>query len=123
MRRTIIDFWKMIAFISLAIAGLFYGWYSFVGDQISVNATTLSSPSRAASVSRPESLPEPDPNAQTLRAHAARIGLYFGSMEDSMAGNGWGTPWVQKTLGSEFNMMEPGQPAEMVDGSSYPRRV
>ena len=108
MRRTIIDFRKMIAFISLAIAGLFYGWYSFVSDQISVNATTLSSPSRAASVSRPESLPEPDPNAQTLRAHAARIGLYFGSMEDSMAGNGWGTPWVQKTLGSEFNMMEPG---------------
>ena len=29
-------------------------------------------------------------------------------MMDSMEGNGWETPWVRKTLGSEFNLMEPG---------------
>ena len=108
MRWTIADLGNMIALVSLAIAGQFYGWNSIVGDHSSGNATTLSSPSRAASINRPQSLPEPDPNAQTLRADAARIGLFFGSMEDSMAGNGWETPWVQKTLGSEFNMMEPG---------------
>ena len=29
-------------------------------------------------------------------------------MMDSMEGNGWETPSVRKTLGSEFNLMEPG---------------
>ena len=108
MRWTIAHLGGMSALVSLAVAGQIYGWNSIVGVHSSGNATTLSSPSRAASINRPQSLPEPDPNAQTLRADAARIGLFFGSMEDSMAGNGWETPWVQKTLGSEFNMMEPG---------------
>jgi endo-1,4-beta-xylanase len=61
-----------------------------------------------ASIGRPRSWPEPTPNADTLRAYASRIGLYFGSMEDSMQGNGWETEWVRHTLGSEFNLMEPG---------------
>jgi endo-1,4-beta-xylanase len=29
-------------------------------------------------------------------------------MMDSMKGNGWETAWVRTTLGSEFNLMEPG---------------
>ena len=29
-------------------------------------------------------------------------------MMDSMPGNGWETPWVRNTLGSEFNLMESG---------------
>jgi endo-1,4-beta-xylanase len=57
---------------------------------------------------RPPSLTDPDPKAETLRAYAAKSGLYFGSMADSMAGNGWETPWVQKVAGSEFNLLEPG---------------
>ena len=110
MRRTIIELGGMGALVCIAIAGQAYGWNwnSFGGVPRSWNATTLALSSSAASVARPQSLPEPDPNAQTLRADAARIGLFFGSMENSMAGNGWETPWVQKTLGSEFNLMEPG---------------
>ena len=57
---------------------------------------------------RPQSLPEPNPGAGTLRAYAAKIGLYFGSMQDSLPGNGWETPWTRATLSSEFNLMEPG---------------
>ena len=57
---------------------------------------------------RPQSLADPNPRADTLRAYAARIGLYFGAMQDSMAGNGWETPWVQKVAGAEFNLLEPG---------------
>lgn len=64
--------------------------------------------SLAASVGRPQKLFEPAPDADTLRAHASKIGLYFGSMEDSGAGNGWETDWVSNTLASEFNLMEPG---------------
>ena len=60
------------------------------------------------SVSRPPSLPEPDPNAKALRAYASRIELCFGTMMDSMKGNGWETAWVRETLGAEFNFMEPG---------------
>jgi endo-1,4-beta-xylanase len=66
------------------------------------------SSSLVASFDRPQSLPEPNPNAGTLRAYASRIGLYFGSMADSMAGNGWETASVRNTLGSEFNLMVPG---------------
>jgi endo-1,4-beta-xylanase len=61
-----------------------------------------------ASFVRPQSLSEPNRDAGTLRAYAAKIGLYFGSMQDSLAGNGWETPWMQTTLSSEFNLMEPG---------------
>lgn len=57
---------------------------------------------------RPKSLSDPNPKSETLRAYAAQIGLYFGSMADSNRGGGWGNPWVQNTLASEFNMMEPG---------------
>lgn len=63
---------------------------------------------QAASITRPASLPERAANAETLRAHASRIGLYFGSMVDSNPGNGWDTAWVRRTLASEFNLMEPG---------------
>ena len=76
-----------------------------------VSGTSVSAPRVPApspSFLRPQSLPEPNPNAETLRAYASRIGLYFGSMMDSMPGNGWETPWVRNTLGSEFNLMEPG---------------
>lgn len=66
------------------------------------------SSSSAASFVRPRSLLEPNKNADTLRAHAAKIGLYLGSMMDSGAGNGWDTAWVRDTLGSEFNLLEPG---------------
>ena len=57
---------------------------------------------------RPQSLPGANPRAETLRAYASKIGLYFGSMMDSMPGNGWETPWVSSTLASEFNLMVPG---------------
>jgi endo-1,4-beta-xylanase len=65
-------------------------------------------PSLAASFERPQSLADPDLDAVTLRAYASRVGLYIGSMEDSMAGNEWESTWVRKTLASEFNLLEPG---------------
>ena len=34
--------------------------------------------------------------------------MYFGTMVDSLQGNGWETGWAKNTLASEFNMMEPG---------------
>ena len=68
----------------------------------------MPSPALALSCSRPMSLPESHPSTETLRAYASRIGLYFGTMMDSMKGNGWETDWVRNTLGSEFNLMVPG---------------
>ena len=63
--------------------------------------------SRAGQIPSPF-LQEPKPQSQTLRAYAAKLGLYFGTMADSMPGNGGETPWVQKIAGSEFNLLEPG---------------
>ena len=36
------------------------------------------------------------------------MGLYFGSMMNSGEGNGWETAWVRNMLGSEFNLLMPG---------------
>jgi endo-1,4-beta-xylanase len=100
--------------VCFAITREFDGLKSVAGGQPSMNETTSEAlapqpaPPPVASFSRPQSLLEPNPDAETLRTYAARIGLYFGSMEDSMHGNGWETAWVQNTLGSEFNLMEPG---------------
>ena len=108
MRLTIAGVGKVGSLACLMIAIQIYGWRSFA-DESSVDATTGGlSPSKAVLFNRPPNLPESDPSSDTLRAHAARTGLFFGSMEDSMAGNGWETPWVQKKLGAEFNLMEPG---------------
>ena len=38
------------------------------------------------SLHRPQVLQEPRPQSQTLRAYAAKLGLYFGTMADSMPG-------------------------------------
>ena len=104
-----------ITFIWLAMAGENDGWRSRASNlpgESSTSGSRLQNPasptSPVASFSRPRSLPEPNPNAGTLRVFASRIGLYFGSMEDSMKGNGWETDWVRNTLASEFNLMEPG---------------
>ena len=58
---------------------------------------------------RPASLPEPHPNAGTLRAAAAKIGLYIGTMVDP-TGDGFDSDagWFQNILSTEFNLMEPG---------------
>lgn len=77
-------------------------------SSVSDSPDTASSPAPTTSVRRPPSLAESDPSAQTLRAYASRIGLYFGSMMDSMKGNGWETAWVRNALSSEFNLMVPG---------------
>lgn len=77
------------------------------GVTTAVDATMASSASLAAPFSRPPYLPEADPKADTLRFHASRIGLYFGSMID-LHNDGWETAWVRNTLGSEFSFIEPG---------------
>jgi endo-1,4-beta-xylanase len=56
---------------------------------------------------RPRSLPELNLKSEVLRSHAAKVGLYFGSMQDS-TNKYWRMPWVQDLAGSEFNLMEPG---------------
>ena len=56
---------------------------------------------------RPQSLTELNLKSESLRSYAAKVGLYFGSMQDS-ANKNWGMPWVQDLAGSEFNLMEPG---------------
>jgi endo-1,4-beta-xylanase len=56
---------------------------------------------------RPQSLPELHSKSESLRSSAAKVGLYFGSMQDS-TNNYWRVPWVQDLAGSEFNLMEPG---------------
>lgn len=71
----------------------------------SLSSTPPSSVTR--SFVRPASLPEVEPRADTLRSYASRIGLYFGTMID-LYNDGWETAWVRNTLGSEFNLMEPG---------------
>jgi endo-1,4-beta-xylanase len=97
-------------FVYLEFGDRISGITSFAGEQPGANETSQSAAPAAALplLRRPQSLPESNPQAETLRAYAAKIGLYFGSMADSMAGNGWKTPWVQKVAGSEFNLMEPG---------------
>ena len=103
-----------IAFVCFAVTSEFNGLKSVAGGQPSINATASEAsapkplPSPVPSFFRPQSLPEPNPNVGTLRDYASRIGLYFGSMVDSMDDNGWDTAWVRYTLGSEFNLMEPG---------------
>jgi endo-1,4-beta-xylanase len=69
--------------------------------------SAVSRPSFARSSSRPPSLPDSHANADTLRSHASKTGLYFGSMID-LNNNGWETSWVRDTLSSEVNCMEPG---------------
>jgi endo-1,4-beta-xylanase len=58
---------------------------------------------------RPASLPEPNPGAGTLRAAAAKIGLYIGTMVDP-TGDGFDSDavWFRNILLTEFNLMEPG---------------
>jgi endo-1,4-beta-xylanase len=100
--------------ICIGMAGELQGVRSLASNQPSVSGTsadaqgTAQSPPSPELLNRPASLREPDPNAETLRAYASRIGLYFGTMMDSMKGNGWETAWVRNTLGSEFNLMVPG---------------
>ena len=103
-----------IALVCIVMAGELDGPGSVASDRPSVSATPVSDSSAAPSTSlavpskRPPFLPEPDPNAETLRSYASRIGLYFGSMMDSLKGNGWETALVRNTLSSEFNLMVPG---------------
>jgi endo-1,4-beta-xylanase len=73
-----------------------------VSDSTSALSTLVGRP-----FSRPASLPEPDPKAETPRSYASTIGLYFGSMID-LHNDGWETAWVRNTLCSEFSFMEPG---------------
>jgi GH35 family endo-1,4-beta-xylanase len=58
---------------------------------------------------RPATLPEPNPNSETLRAAAAKIGLYIGTMVDP-TGDGFDSDatWFRNILSTEFNLMEPG---------------
>ena len=101
-------------FACLGMASQFPGMRSLADNQYGVNTTAASdhqgqipSSSLTGSFRRPPSLPEPNPKAGTLRSYAAKIGLYFGSMQDSTS-NYWKTPWAQALAGSEFNLMEPG---------------
>lgn len=59
-------------------------------------------------VERPRSLRDGAGAPGSLRAEAAKRGLYFGSMMDSGRGNGWETEWVKGTLGGQFNLLVPG---------------
>jgi len=102
-----------IAFCFVAMTGEFAGMTSQASDQLGLmvpqnphELAPLQSP--VALFRRPNSLPEFESPAKNLRTYSAKIGLYFGSMMDSMRGNGWETSWVRDTLGSEFNLMEPG---------------
>ena len=124
MHRTLSDFGGArvtvllsapIAFIFLAIAGPFGEVTSAASDQPSTSAMPLAevlvhAPSTVGSFKRPPSLPEQNPDAGTLRTYASRIGLYFGSMEDTVEGSGQKASWVRTTLSSEFNLLEPGNP-------------
>jgi endo-1,4-beta-xylanase len=58
---------------------------------------------------RPASLPEPNLNSGTLRAAAAKIGLYIGTMVDP-TGDGFDSDaaWYRNILSTEFNLIEPG---------------
>ena len=101
--------------IYTVMADELHGIRSVADNQPSVNTSAISdlpaaapSPSLSRSFSRPPSLPEPNPNGDTLRAYASKLGLYFGSMIEPLDGNGWETPWVRNMLGSEFNMLMPG---------------
>jgi len=73
------------------------------------SAGSCSPPPSASRLWRPASLPEPHPNAGTLRAAAAKIGLYIGTMVDP-TGDGFDSDaaWFRNILSTEFNMMEPG---------------
>ena len=84
-----------------AIVGEVGGPSSLAREQTSLKRIRESAPlvARATPVKsfhRPQSLQEPDPNANAARIRG-EAGLYFGTMADSMAGNGWETPWVQKS--------------------------
>jgi endo-1,4-beta-xylanase len=70
---------------------------------------SCSPPSSAARLWRPASLPEPSPDSGTLRAAAAKIGLYIGTMVDP-TGDGFDSDaaWFRNILSTEFNLMEPG---------------
>ena len=58
---------------------------------------------------RPAALPEPNPNSGALRAAAAKIGLYIGTMVDP-TGDGFDSDaaWFRNILLREFNLIEPG---------------
>jgi endo-1,4-beta-xylanase len=91
-----------------AVAGLMF----FASNQQHVNAadaTNLKGQTPAGTVSfrRPTTLPDWNSQPGSLRSYAAKIGLYFGSMQDT-TNNYWRMPWVQDLAGSEFNLMEPG---------------
>jgi endo-1,4-beta-xylanase len=106
MRLTITDVVKVGSLACLLLGSEVYTWMPF-DDQPRADTSGLLS-AKAISFNRPVALPDVDQGGDTLRAHASRRGLFFGSMEDSMPGNGWETAWVQTTLGNEFNLMEPG---------------
>ena len=98
-----------ITLISLVLVGVLYGGYlSRLSSAVTQPAAVPTSAGLAASSFRPQSLPELDPKSGALRTYASKIGLYFGSMEDSQPGNGWETDWVRNTLSSQFNLLEPG---------------
>jgi endo-1,4-beta-xylanase len=115
VRRTAAISWTAITLAAIVASWAFGRLQSPGVSELSARGVEVAHKSAMAasllphrSFLRPRSLPEPNPNAGTLRSYAAKIGLYFGSMQDSMAGNGWDTAWVQNTLSSEFNLMEPG---------------
>ena len=68
-----------------------------------------SPPPSAARLWRPASLPDPNPNSGTLRAAAAKIGLYIGTAVDPTGdGFDFDAAWFPNILSAEFNLMEPG---------------
>jgi endo-1,4-beta-xylanase len=104
-----------VACVCIVVVGEFDAAGSLASDRPGVRAIPASAialSDASASFVRPRSLPDPDPKADTLRAHASRNGLYFGTMIDGppLNNDGWETAWVRNTLGSEFNMMVPGNP-------------
>jgi endo-1,4-beta-xylanase len=98
-----------ITLISLLAIDVLYGGYVFLPSRaVSAPVAPPAATWPVASLFRPPSLPELSQKSGTLRNYASKIGLYFGSMEDSQSGNGWETDWVRNTLSSEFNLLEPG---------------
>jgi endo-1,4-beta-xylanase len=100
--------YPFLSVVVCAAAGLMF----FANNQQHANAadtTNLKGQTLAGTGSfrRPTTLPDANSQPGSLRSYAAKIGLYFGSMQDS-TNNYWRMPRVQEVAGSEFNLMEPG---------------
>ena len=101
----------MLRIILSAVVCIGLGMLCFANDQHDLHAAgALEHNSLTASplstFRRPQSLPELNLKSKSLRTYAAKVGLYFGSMQDSTS-NYWRMPWVQDLAGSEFNLIVP----------------